>query len=128
MNEHIVCSNLDTLIFILKCSLGTGMLAMPQAFARVGLGTATVAIILAGMLVTYCLHVLFRAQLLTCRHRRKPFLSYESSMSEALQMGLAPRHVDMSTAICFLDVWLLVYQLGICCVYILFLLSHIKQV
>lgn len=45
---------------LLKCSLGTGILAMPQAFARAGLVTGVIATVVVGALVTHCLHVLVR--------------------------------------------------------------------
>ncbi|CAH2211200.1 jg801 [Pararge aegeria aegeria] len=49
---------METLVHLLKCSLGTGILAMPQAFARAGLVTGIIATVLVGVLVTHCLHVL----------------------------------------------------------------------
>lgn len=51
-------SNIETLVHLLKCSLGTGILAMPQAFARSGLVTGIIATVLVGILITHCLHVL----------------------------------------------------------------------
>ncbi|CAG9137285.1 unnamed protein product [Plutella xylostella] len=51
-------SNFETLVHLLKCSLGTGILAMPQAFAKAGLVTGTIATVLIGILLTYCLHIL----------------------------------------------------------------------
>lgn len=53
-------SNAETLIHLLKCSLGTGILAMPQAFARAGLVTGILATVIVGVIVTHCLHVLVR--------------------------------------------------------------------
>lgn len=50
--------NNETLIHLLKGSLGTGILAMPNAFYNSGLLIGTVGTILIGILCTYCLHVL----------------------------------------------------------------------
>lgn len=50
--------NSETLIHLLKGSLGTGILAMPNAFFNSGLLIGTVGTILIGILCTYCLHVL----------------------------------------------------------------------
>lgn len=58
MRVALVSSNWETLVHLLKCSLGTGILAMPQAFARAGLVTGVLATIIVGVLVTHCLHVL----------------------------------------------------------------------
>lgn len=48
----------ETLIHLLKGCLGTGILAMPNAFGNAGLALGTVATVLIGILCTYCLHVL----------------------------------------------------------------------
>uniref|UniRef100_A0A2S2PTU5 Proton-coupled amino acid transporter 4 n=1 Tax=Schizaphis graminum TaxID=13262 RepID=A0A2S2PTU5_SCHGA len=55
--EHPTTNN-ETLIHLLKGSLGTGILAMPNAFYNSGLLVGTVGTILIGILCTYCLHVL----------------------------------------------------------------------
>ncbi|XP_026688854.1 proton-coupled amino acid transporter-like protein CG1139 [Diaphorina citri] len=55
--EHATTNN-ETLIHLLKGSLGTGILAMPNAFVNSGLVIGTVGTILIGILCTYCLHVL----------------------------------------------------------------------
>lgn len=43
---------------MLKCSLGTGILAMPQAFYHAGYLNGFIATILIGMLCTYGVHIL----------------------------------------------------------------------
>ncbi|KAM3969012.1 proton-coupled amino acid transporter-like protein acs isoform 2-T2 [Aphomia sociella] len=121
-------NNLETLVHLLKCSLGTGILAMPQAFARAGLVTAIIATVLVGALVTHCLHVLVRSQYAACKMRRVPLLTYPESMSTALSAGPAAfRRLTRPSAIT-VDVFLVVYQLGICCVYIVFIADNIKKV
>lgn len=51
-------SNSETLIHILKGSLGTGILAMPQAFFNAGYVSGMIFTVIIGFLCTYCLHVL----------------------------------------------------------------------
>lgn len=82
-------TNSETLIHLLKGSLGTGILAMPNAFYNSGLLVGTVGTILIGILCTYCLHVLVRSQYLLCKKHRVPILSYPDSMKYALQDGPA---------------------------------------
>ncbi|CAB3258819.1 unnamed protein product [Arctia plantaginis] len=120
-------NNWETLVHLLKCSLGTGILAMPQAFARAGLVTGVIATVVVGALVTHCLHVLIQSQYAACKRLRVPLLSYPESMSTALEMG--PRSLQrfsqpLATAV---DIFLVVYQLGICCVYIVFIADNIKK-
>lgn len=50
--------NCETLIHLLKCNLGTGILAMPNAFSNSGLLIGVVGTLLIGTLCTYSLHVL----------------------------------------------------------------------
>lgn len=121
-------SNWETLVHLVKCSLGTGILAMPQAFARAGLATGALATVLAGVLVTHCLHVLVRAQYAACRRRRVPLLSYPAAMEEALLAGPRPLRRAAAASAAAVDVFLVVYQLGICCVYIVFIADNVKKV
>lgn len=50
--------DLDTLIHLLKGSLGSGILAMPLAFFNAGLAFGVVATIVIGVICTYCVHML----------------------------------------------------------------------
>lgn len=61
--------NSETLIHLLKGSLGTGILAMPNAFLNAGLLVGTVGTILIGILCTYCLHVLVSISYTICSIR-----------------------------------------------------------
>jgi solute carrier family 36 (proton-coupled amino acid transporter) len=57
-------SDADTLIHLLKGSLGTGILAMPLAFLNAGLAFGLVATFIIGFVCTYCVHVLVHIALL----------------------------------------------------------------
>ncbi|XP_012236041.1 proton-coupled amino acid transporter-like protein CG1139 [Linepithema humile] len=121
-------SNFATLVHLLKGSLGTGILAMPNAFCNSGLVIGVIATIIIGALCTYCLHVLVRAQYKLCKRLKVPILSYPHSMKYALEQG--PRCVSWFSpyASLLIDGFMIVYQMGICCVYIMFVASNIKQV
>ncbi|XP_066595896.1 proton-coupled amino acid transporter-like protein CG1139 [Prorops nasuta] len=121
-------SNAETLVHILKGSLGTGILAMPNAFCNSGLVTGVVATVLIGALCTYCLHVLVKAQYRLCKRLRVPILSYPDSMKYALEQGPTSIRWFASAAPAIVDGFMITYQLGICCVYIVFVASNIKQV
>jgi hypothetical protein len=53
--------NTETLVHLLKGSLGTGILAMPNAFFKAGLIVGVIGTALIGSLCTYCIHVLVSA-------------------------------------------------------------------
>lgn len=127
-NRPVPTTNWETLVHLLKGSLGTGILAMPNAFMNAGLIIGTISTILIGILCTYCLHILVKAQYELCKRLRVPMLSYPVSMQKALEIGPnCMRPVAKSAAI-IVDVFLIVYQLGICCVYIVFVATTVKKV
>ncbi|XP_014470141.1 PREDICTED: proton-coupled amino acid transporter 1-like [Dinoponera quadriceps] len=121
-------SNAETLIHLLKGSLGTGILAMPNAFCNSGFLVGVIATIIIGVLCTYCLHILVKAQYKLCKRLRVPILSYPHSMKYALELG--PRCVSWFAPYApgLVDGFMVIYQLGICCVYIVFVATNIKQV
>ncbi|XP_046389906.1 proton-coupled amino acid transporter-like protein CG1139 [Ischnura elegans] len=121
-------NNWETLIHMLKGSLGTGILAMPEAFHNAGYLVGIIGTIFIGFLCTYCLHVLIRCQYILCSRLRVPVLNYPDTMAEAIEIGpqwlkrfkTSSRHV--------VNAFLIVYQLGICCVYIVFVATNFKQI
>ncbi|XP_049885848.1 proton-coupled amino acid transporter-like protein CG1139 [Pectinophora gossypiella] len=121
-------SNIETLVHLLKCSLGTGILAMPQAFSRSGLITGVIATIIIGGMITHCLHVLVKAQYNLCKRRRVPLLTYPESMVAALEIGPRPLRRFAKSSAVVVDVFLVVYQLGICCVYTVFIAGTFKKI
>ncbi|XP_008484835.1 proton-coupled amino acid transporter-like protein CG1139, partial [Diaphorina citri] len=48
----------DSLFHMLKASLGTGILALPNAFKNVGYVTGVVGTLVIGLFCTYCIHLL----------------------------------------------------------------------
>ncbi|XP_017767789.1 PREDICTED: proton-coupled amino acid transporter-like protein CG1139 [Nicrophorus vespilloides] len=121
-------SNVETLIHMLKGSLGTGILAMPEAFKNSGLLNGLVCTVLIGILCTYCLHILVKAQYVMCKRLKVPMLTYPESMKIALESGpqCLRRFANMSPIL--VDFFLIIYQLGICCVYVVFVAVNIKAV
>nr|CAD7204092.1 unnamed protein product [Timema douglasi] len=121
-------TNTETLIHLLKGSLGTGILAMPNAFLKAGLAVGTVGTILIGSLCIYCLHILVKRQYDLCKKMRVPMLSYPKTMEIALQDGPGPLRGAAKYSGTVVNAFLILYQLGICCVYIVFVATNIKQV
>jgi proton-coupled amino acid transporter len=52
---------LETLLHLLKGSLGTGILAMPNAFLRAGYVLGVTGTVFIGIICTYCIHQLVSA-------------------------------------------------------------------
>lgn len=120
-------NNRETLIHLMKCSLGTGILAMPQAFMHSGLLVGLFGTCIIGFICTYCLHVLVRSQYELCKRLKVPLLSYPDSMKYAFEQGppFLKRFIPLTRPV--VDGFLIIYQLGICCVYIIFIAKNVKE-
>lgn len=121
-------TNTQTLVHLLKGSLGTGILAMPQAFYYAGYASGIINTIFITFISTYCLLVLAKNQYILCKRHRLPMLSYPISMKMALEEGPTYLRFLSKIAIPFVDGFLIVYQAGICCVYIVFVAENIKEI
>ncbi|CAG4978162.1 unnamed protein product [Colias eurytheme] len=120
-------TDLESLVHILRLGLGTGILAMPQAFARAGIATGVVATVIVAVVVTHCLQVLIRAQYDVCKMRRVAMVPYPEAARIALEQGpraLRPLGRPTPAAI---DFFLVTYQLGVCCCYIVFMANSCKK-
>ncbi|KAF2904514.1 hypothetical protein ILUMI_01662 [Ignelater luminosus] len=78
---------LESLIHVLKASLGVGILAMPEAFKHAGVINGFVFTIIIGFLCTYGIHMLVRSQYALCTRLRVPYLTYSVAMKVALLYG-----------------------------------------
>lgn len=112
---------------ILKGALGTGILAMPQAFFMAGYASGFVSTLLIGALATYCLHLLVQMQYELCKRHRVSIITYPVSFKMALQEGPKPLRMFSPCAVPLVDGFMILYQLGICCVYIVFVAANMKK-
>lgn len=62
--------NTDTLIHLLKGSLGTGILAMANAFHNSGYVVGFIGTIIIGFICSTCIHMLLRAHYELCRRKK----------------------------------------------------------
>ncbi|CAB3381937.1 Hypothetical predicted protein, partial [Cloeon dipterum] len=121
-------SNADTLIHLLKGSLGTGILAMPMAFLNAGLAFGLVATFAIGFICTYCVHVLVKCAHELCRRTRTPALGFAQVAEVAFKNGPPQLRKFSSIARSTINSFLVVDLLGCCCVYIVFVATNVKQV
>ncbi|XP_023023592.2 proton-coupled amino acid transporter-like protein acs isoform X1 [Leptinotarsa decemlineata] len=121
-------TNMETLIHLLKGCLGTGILALPEAFKYSGMANGIVSTLLIGLLCTYCLHVLVRAQYVICKKLKVALLTYPESMKTACEIGPMCLRRFAPYAPGITNFFLIFYQMGICCVYVVFVGVNIKAV
>lgn len=123
---------LQGLMHMVKGNLGTGILAMPASFAHTGLVSALLGLPMLCIIATYCVHLLIRSTaLLESTHISDPkpeSMSYASLAKGSFRRG--PRWMKaastfMSHAV---DGILLISQVGVCCVYLVFVVENLNAV
>lgn len=58
LNPSCGCRDCDTLTHLLKACLGSGILAMPDAFRNAGLTAGVIGTVLVGIICTHCSYIL----------------------------------------------------------------------
>nr|CAD7592857.1 unnamed protein product [Timema genevievae] len=120
--------DMDTLIHLLKGSLGSGILAMPLAFYNSGLLFGVLATFVIGFICTYCVHVLVKCAHILCRRTQVPSLGF-AEIAEAAFLAGPPAVQRLSGVASATINWFLgIDLLGCCCVYIVFVAKNLKQV
>ncbi|KAL7294050.1 hypothetical protein TKK_0012524 [Trichogramma kaykai] len=118
----------ETLLHLMKGSLGTGILAMPHAFKNSGWVVGIIGTIIVGLLCTYCIRLLLNAHYELCKRRQVPSMTYPRTMQVALEEG--PTCLRGLAKYCphVTNAFLLIYQLGTCCVYTVFIAVNLSEV
>lgn len=131
-HEHRVVkvptTNTETLIHFLKASIGTGVLAMPNAFSNAGYINGLIFTAIIGLIALYCLHLVINSMYELCRRNRVPYLTYPEAMTVGFQEGPPALRFLSKIATPFVDGFLAFYHFGICCVYVVFIAESVKQI
>ena len=117
--------SIRTFINLMKANIGPGLLTIPDAIKNAGLVFGSCSLMLLGFLSTYCCHQLLHAYVKVSgsqpmSYSMVAYLTFRKAKPPFKKMALFMKHL--------VDFFLLVTQLGICCVYILFIARMIKEV
>lgn len=127
MGERSGTTFFQTLIHLLKGNIGTGLLGLPLAVKNAGLLLGPLSLMWMGIIAVHCMRLLVQ-----CSHHLSAKLSRPSlSYGEAMQYGMENvpglrRHSHWGKRV--VDLFLIITQLGFCCVYFVFLSENVKQV
>ncbi|CAG9856129.1 unnamed protein product [Phyllotreta striolata] len=121
-------SDMDTLVHLLKGSLGSGILAMPLAFHHAGLFFGLACTFAIGLICTYCVHLLVKTAHELYRRQRVPSLGYAEVAEAAFLSGPKAFHPWAKFAKAMINFFLVADLLGCCCVYVVFVAKNVKQV
>ncbi|XP_042231441.1 proton-coupled amino acid transporter-like protein pathetic [Homarus americanus] len=120
-------TNLETLIHVLKGNVGTGLLAMPEAFMNAGLWVGFAGIPIMGVICIHCMQMLLRSSKELCKRAGKSALSYEETAEAAFRLGPEGCRKWANTVRYIITTFLIITQVGFCCVYAVFIPQNLMQ-
>ncbi|XP_017039117.1 glutamate transporter polyphemus isoform X2 [Drosophila ficusphila] len=125
---EVPLTNFDAFISLLKCVIGTGILAMPLAFRCSGFVVGAVMSVLLMILLTSSIHLLIAGMTECCRRRQVPQVSMPEAVKIAYEEG--PKCVRcFGGAAGFMTTCVLVFgQFLLCTVYLVFVAKNFKEI
>lgn len=120
--------NGETLAHLLKGSLGSGILAMPLAFAHAGLWFGLGAMLIVGFICTYCVHILVKCEHMMCKRTKTPSFGYAELAVSVFYNGPEMLKKWSRLAGFVINTFIVMTLFGCCCVYNVFVATNLKQV
>ncbi|XP_063303934.1 proton-coupled amino acid transporter 1-like [Pelobates fuscus] len=119
----------QTLVHLLKGNIGTGLLGLPLAVKNAGIVLGPLSLIVMGIIAVHCMDLLVKCANHFCQRDQRPFVDYGDTVMYGMQA--APSHWMRTHSIWgrrIVGFFLILTQLGFCCVYFVFMADNIKQV
>ncbi|XP_028163880.1 proton-coupled amino acid transporter-like protein pathetic [Ostrinia furnacalis] len=120
-------SDIRSLANLIKSSLGSGLLAVPLAFANAGWGVGLVGTVVIAFICGHCVHMFVSTSRGCCRLEKKPLLGYAETCQAAFANGPKPVRRWAKAASIFAEFSLLFTYIGVCCIFTVLIADSIKQ-
>ena len=120
-------SNFDTMIHLLNGNIGTGILAMPQAFKNAGLYVGLFGTLFMGFVCTHSMNILVQCSHELCRRFQITSLSYAEVCQKSFESGPYSLRPFAKCAKRICNTFLFSMQIGFCCVYFVFVAVNLQQ-
>nr|XP_018916526.1 PREDICTED: proton-coupled amino acid transporter-like protein pathetic [Bemisia tabaci]XP_018916527.1 PREDICTED: proton-coupled amino acid transporter-like protein pathetic [Bemisia tabaci]XP_018916528.1 PREDICTED: proton-coupled amino acid transporter-like protein pathetic [Bemisia tabaci]XP_018916529.1 PREDICTED: proton-coupled amino acid transporter-like protein pathetic [Bemisia tabaci]XP_018916530.1 PREDICTED: proton-coupled amino acid transporter-like protein pathetic [Bemisia tabaci] len=121
-------SDFETFLHIVKSSLGSGLLATPDAFKNAGIGLGLVGMAVAVLVITHATSILVRSSQAICCTLQKPHLTYADTAEYAFEYGNIPAvRPYAGFARKFVKVFSVITYYGVNTVYVVLIASSAKQ-
>ncbi|XP_060621465.2 proton-coupled amino acid transporter 1-like isoform X1 [Anolis sagrei] len=120
---------LQTLIHLLKGNIGTGLLGLPLAIRNAGIVMGPISLLVIGIMALHCMDILVKCAHHFCNKHQKPFVDYGDAVMHGLEetpSAWLRNHSIWGRYV--VGFFLILTQLGFCCVYFVFLADNLKQV
>lgn len=118
----------QSMMHMIKGNLGTGILAMPASFANCGLVTSAIGLPLLCIIATYCVHLLVRSSQHLENKMKWTHLEYAELAKGSFKTGPSWMRPFSGLMCRMVDCVLMLCQMGICCVYLVFIVDNITTV
>ncbi|CAK1588097.1 unnamed protein product [Parnassius mnemosyne] len=130
--HHIVShptSYADTMLHLFRGNIGSGLLAMGDAFKNGGIVFATISTVLLGIICVHAQHLLLNCseEMYRQTKRDKP-PGFAETVALVFANGPTRLRPLASTMRVLVNTFLCITQLGFCCVYIVFIANNIKMI
>ncbi|XP_078601873.1 proton-coupled amino acid transporter 1-like isoform X1 [Branchiostoma floridae x Branchiostoma japonicum] len=122
-------SNFEALVHLLKGNIGTGLLSLPVAVKNAGVVVGPAGLIVMAVICVYCMHMLVNCSHKLCRKCGHTSMDYGEVAENACRVGpilFLRRHRVAVRRI--VNAFLLLTQLGFCCVYFVFMARNAEQI
>ncbi|XP_023944341.2 proton-coupled amino acid transporter-like protein pathetic isoform X1 [Bicyclus anynana] len=120
-------SDIRSLANLLKASLGSGILAIPLAFANAGWGVGIVGTVIIAFICGHCVHIFVNVSRMCCKAVRKPLLTYAETCEVAFAIGPKRLRPLSKAAGIFAEFSLIFTYVGVCCIFTVLIADSIKQ-